>query len=188
MSPSDDRDMIEILKHDHREVEDMFRQLEGMGASRDGAARKDLVDKVTIELVRHSAVEEMYLYPAARSALPDGDGLADEEIQEHAEAEQLLKDLEGMEPGADYDAKLEKLMAAVRDHIKEEEQVLFVELSKSCSAGDLKELGAKITAAKKLAPTRPHPDAPDSPPANKVAGPALGMVDRVRDAMAGRGR
>lgn len=187
MSASDDRDMIEILKHDHREVEEMFHELEGLGPSRDGSAKKELVEKVTIELVRHSAVEEMYLYPAARKALADGDGLADEEIEEHAEAEQLLKDLEGMDLGADYDAKLGKLMAAVREHIKEEEQVLFVELSKSCSPGELKELGKKIDSAKRLAPTHPHPGAPDTPPANKVTGPALGLVDKVRDAMSSRG-
>jgi len=188
MSPSDDRDMIEILKHDHREVEEMFDQLESLGATRDDSAKKDLVDKVTIELVRHSAVEEMYLYPAARRALPNGDALADDEIKEHAEAEQLMKDLEDLAPGADYDAKLRKLMASVREHIKEEEQALFVELAKECTPADLKDLGGKITAAKKLAPTRPHPDAPDTPPANKVTGPAMGLVDRVRDAMSGRGQ
>jgi hemerythrin-like domain-containing protein len=188
MSASDDRDMIDVLKHDHREVEDMFGELEGLDSSGAGSAKKQLVEKVTIELVRHSAVEEMYLYPAARRALPDGDGLADEEIREHAEAEHLLKDLETMDLGADYDAKLTKLMAAVREHITEEEQVLFVELSKSCSTGELKELGQKIVAAKKLAPTYPHPDAPDKPPANMVTGPALGLVDKVRAAMSGRGR
>ena len=187
MSTSDDRDMIAVLTHDHREVEEMFRELELLEGTGDGSAKKELVEKVTIELVRHSAVEEMYLYPAARKALPDGDGLADEEIKEHAEAERLLKDLETMDLGAEYDVKLQKLMASVREHIKEEEQVLFVDMSKACSVDELKELGGKITAAKKLAPTHPHPDAPDTPPANKATGPALGLVDKVRDAMSGRG-
>jgi hemerythrin-like domain-containing protein len=188
MSASEGRDMVEILKHDHREVEAMFRGLETMRGAQAGKAKKQLVAKATIELVRHSAVEEMYLYPAARKVLPDGDGLADEEIAEHAEAERLMKDLEDMPLGTDYDAKLDKLMAAVRGHIKEEEQVLFVALSKACSPEELSDLGEKISAAKKLAPTRPHPDAPDTPPANMLAGPALGLVDRVRDAMSGRGR
>lgn len=188
MSASDDRDMIEILKHDHREVEQMFHQLEGMPGTAAEAEKKKLVEQVTIELVRHSAVEEMYLYPEARKALSNGERLADEEIHEHAEAEQLLKDLEDMDLGADYDAKLAELMKAVREHIKEEEQVLFVELAQSCSPGELKELGGKITTAKKLAPTRPHPGAPDEPPANMATGPALGLVDKVRDAMSGRGR
>lgn len=79
-------------------------------------------------------------------------------------------------------------MAEVRKHINHEEQVLFLELAKSCGAEELKALGGKITAAKKLAPTRPHPEAPGTRPANMVTGPALGLVDRVRDAMSGRGR
>ena len=52
------RDVIEVLEHDHREVEEMFAELETLrGASTDEAKsrRKELTDQVTIELVRHSA-------------------------------------------------------------------------------------------------------------------------------------
>ncbi len=45
----------------------------------------------------------------------------------------------------------------------------------------LEELGNKIRQAKKSAPTRPHPGAPSTPPANKLLAPGLGTVDRVRD-------
>src|SRR3954467_8832763 len=40
--------------------------------------------------------------------------------------------------------------------------------------------------AKKTAPTRPHPSAPDKPPANKLLAPGGGLVDRVRHALSGR--
>lgn len=40
--------------------------------------------------------------------------------------------------------------------------------------------------AKKLAPTRPHPSAPDHAPLNKLLGPGAGLVDRMREAMSGR--
>jgi hypothetical protein len=36
--------------------------------------------------------------------------------------------------------------------------------------------------AKKVAPTHPHPHAPNSPPGNLAVGPVLALVDRVRDA------
>jgi hypothetical protein len=42
--------------------------------------------------------------------------------------------------------------------------------------------------AKKMAPTRPHPAAPDTPPANKLLAPGAGLVDRLRDALTGRGK
>src|SRR3954449_7597788 len=50
---SEQRDVIEILEHDHREVEEMFSELESLrGAATDEAKsrRKDLADHVTIEL------------------------------------------------------------------------------------------------------------------------------------------
>ncbi|MFC7818964.1 hemerythrin domain-containing protein, partial [Streptomyces sp. NPDC057367] len=53
---------------------------------------------------------------------------------------------------------------------------------------ELMKLGDKVRQAKKTAPTRPHPSAPDTPPANKLLAPGAGMVDRVRDALTGRGK
>jgi hypothetical protein len=45
-----------------------------------------------------------------------------------------------------------------------------------------------VRRAKKMAPTRPHPSAPDTPPANKLLAPGTGLVDRLRDALSGRGK
>ena len=50
------RDVIEVLEHDHREVEEMFGELESLRNASDEDAksrRKDLTEKVTVELVRH---------------------------------------------------------------------------------------------------------------------------------------
>ena len=49
-------------------------------------------------------------------------------------------------------------------------------------------LGDKVRRAKKLASTRPHPAAPTKPPANRILAPGLGLVDRMRDALSGRGK
>jgi len=60
------RDVIEVLEHDHREVEEMFSELESLrGASTDDdrTRRKELAEQVTIELVRHSVAEEVLVYP-----------------------------------------------------------------------------------------------------------------------------
>jgi hemerythrin superfamily protein len=56
------QDVIDILTQDHREVEAMFSELEVLMQTRSGAdddRRKDLVDQVTIELVRHSVAEQI---------------------------------------------------------------------------------------------------------------------------------
>jgi hypothetical protein len=73
-------------------------------------------------------------------------------------------------------------MESVRHHVEEEEHEMFPRVRKKLSRAQLLELGDLIERAKKVAPTRPHPKAPDEPPANAVAALAVGLVDRVRDA------
>ncbi|MEU7384066.1 MULTISPECIES: hemerythrin domain-containing protein [unclassified Streptomyces] len=180
-------DVIQELTTDHREVEEIFAQMEAlpMGNSR----RKDLADQATIELVRHSVAEEMHLYPAVRHYVRDGDAIADREVQDHAEAERTMKDLEGL--AADdprFDELVGRLMREIREHVTDEEQNLFPLLRDSTKPEELEQLGEKVRSAKKTAPTRPHPAAPDTPPLNKLLAPGAGLVDRIRDTVTGRGQ
>ncbi|MFL5860770.1 MAG: hemerythrin domain-containing protein [Solirubrobacteraceae bacterium] len=58
--------MIDVLETNHREVEEMFKELESLrGAATDEAQarRKAVTEQVTIELVRHSVAEEVLVYP-----------------------------------------------------------------------------------------------------------------------------
>lgn len=181
---SERQDMVSVLVEDHEEVKQLFRDIE---TASDAKTRRDKADQVTAELVRHSVAEEMYLYPTARNAIPNGDRLADDEIQEHAEAEELLKrweKLDGDDP--EFMSVFKEMSQAVLDHIQEEEDELFPELQTALDANQQKDLGEKIQKAKKLAPTRPHPSAPDGPPLDKVLGAPMGIVDRIRDTMSGR--
>ncbi|WP_214412297.1 hemerythrin domain-containing protein [Sphaerisporangium fuscum] len=182
-------DVITVLTTDHREVEQMFAELEKLRGTGEEERRRDLVEKVVTELVKHSVAEEAYLYPAARRFLPEGDRLADREIAEHAEAERLMKELERTDTtDPAFDHLLDRFMAAIREHVHEEESELFPELVKYADAEELHSLGKKVRAMKKIAPTRPHPAAPDSPPANKLIAPGAGLVDRVRDLLSGRAK
>ncbi|GAA3826312.1 hemerythrin domain-containing protein [Sphaerisporangium flaviroseum] len=184
-----DGDVITVLTTDHREVEQMFTELESLRGTDDEDRRRDLTEKVIIELVRHSVAEEAFLYPAARKFLPEGDTLADREIAEHAENERLMKELERTETSDPaFDHLLDKLIAATRKHIREEERELFPQLVKYAEAEDLHSVGKKIRAIKKIAPTRPHPATPHNPLASKILAPGTGLVDRVRDLVTGRGR
>ena len=178
-------DMVSVLVKDHEEIKGYFREVE---AATDAKSRRDAADKLTAEVARHSVAEEMYVYPAAREALPNGDELVDEEIEEHAEAEELLKRWEGMD--GDDPAFMEvfgEIKQSLLHHIDEEEEPkLFPEMQAALTAEQLVELGEKIETAKKLAPTRPHPSAPDQPPLDKIMGVPTGIIDRVRDKMSGR--
>ncbi|MFF5703256.1 hemerythrin domain-containing protein [Streptomyces sp. NPDC012794] len=180
-------DVIAELTTDHREVEEIFGKMEALPPG--DARRKEYADQAIMELVRHSVAEESYLYPAVREKLPNGDALADKELADHAAAERVMKDLEGCEADDPrFDVLAAKLMAEIREHMADEEQNLFPRLRTACGPEMLGTLGDKVRTAKKTAPTRPHPSAPDTPPANKLLAPGLGLVDRLRDAMSGRGK
>ncbi|MCL7424982.1 hemerythrin domain-containing protein [Streptomyces sp. NPDC057806] len=179
--------VIEELMTDHGEVEELFGKIEALPPG--DKNRKAYADQVTMELVRHSVAEEAYLYPAVREHLAGGDALADQELEDHAKAEQIMKDLESCDPGDhEFDRLIGMLMTEIRAHIADEEQNLFPQLRATCPAEALDKLGDKVRQAKKTAPTRPHPSAPDKPPANKLLAPGVGMVDRLRDALTGRGK
>jgi len=177
-------DVIAELTTDHREVEELFGKLE---ATSDATQRRELAAQVIAELVRHSVAEEMYLYPTAKEVIPGGEGLVERELKEHAAAEQVMNELDKADPsGPEFATLAGRLIADVRAHIAEEEGELFPRLRDVCPTSQLDDLGNKVRAAKQLAPTRPHPMAPDTPPWNKILGPGTGLVDRLRDHLTGR--
>ncbi|MCK7624379.1 hemerythrin domain-containing protein [Streptomyces sp. RS10V-4] len=177
--------VINELTADHREVDELFDALmaQPAGAER----RRELADRITVELVRHSVAEEQHLYPAVREHVEGGRTLADKELRDHAEVERLLKALESLDATDDrFDQQIATLKTTVQAHVRDEESRLFPLLADACSAAVLDELGDKVRRAKKRAPTRPHPSAPDTPPANKLLAPGAGLVDRARDLLSGR--
>ncbi|MEW2413002.1 hemerythrin domain-containing protein [Streptomyces sp. NPDC046866] len=179
-------DVVRELTADHDEVRDFFARL---ATEKDPGRCREIADQLTIELVRHSVAEEQYLYPAVREHLDGGDLIADKEIADHSRVEEMLKQLEELDPaGAGFTACVNDLRTEVLAHIKDEEENLFPTLQHNCPQEALDDLGDRIRRAKKLAPTRPHPGSPSTPPANKLLGPGLGLVDRARDLISGRGK
>ena len=98
-----------------------------------------------------------------------------------------MKDLEGVDAtDRRFDELVGALEATLRDHVHDEETKHFPELRARAPRKNLVELRDKVQAAKKLAPTRPHPDAPNNELFHKVVGPGVGLVDRVRGRLSGR--
>lgn len=185
----DAADVIQILTEDHREVEQIFGQLEKTPESSHDERRR-LVDQAIIDLVRHSVAEEEYLYPATRRYVPDGDEIADHELSEHQHAEETMKALEGTDASDPrFNQLLGELIRAIREHVQDEEKDLFPKLRTHTDRDTLADLGQKVSRAKASAPTRPHPSAPSEHPGLlKMLAPGTGLVDRARDAVSGRGR
>jgi hemerythrin superfamily protein len=178
------QDVVDVLTTDHREVTALLGEI---FVAADGAERRDLADTVIAELVRHSIAEEMYVYPAMRKHLPDGAAAVEHDTEEHKELEVTMKELEAVD-AADprFDELLRRLQTILADHIADEEQEQFPQLRARVPRAELVEIAQKVESAKKLAPTRPHPAAPNNPVFHKLVGPGVGLVDRLRDRLSGR--
>ena len=88
-------DVLDLLAEEHREAEQMLEELSSQDKQEHDP--RELADRLTASLVRHSVAEEMYVYPAMREHLEDGDAAVEHDISEHQELEELLKRLEGLE-------------------------------------------------------------------------------------------
>lgn len=188
-------DVFQVLQQDHDEVKAMLAQLEegpraSAGATAEQLAfRKSAVDKVIIEESKHEAAEQMYFWPAVKGLGPDGQRVAEAGLEQEAEADPVLADLDKLQPDDEgFEGRLAAFTAAARAHIAYEEARAWPLLRASISADEAQALGEQITRAKKLAPTRPHPHVPPQPGALKSAGPVAGVADRMRDAVTGRGK
>jgi hemerythrin superfamily protein len=182
--PRTDTDVIDELVTDHREALDLLGQIV---SSTDPGERRELADTVISEVVRHSVAEEMYVYPAMRQYLPDGQQAVKHDTEEHQQLEEVMKQLEAV--GASdprFDALVQEMTDKLRHHAHDEETEQFPRLRELAPREELVKLRDKVDSAKKLAPTRPHPGAPHSELFHKLVGPGVGLVDRLRDKLTHR--
>ena len=178
-------DAITLLKQDHRELEKLFKRFEAAG-DRAFAEQRRVVDKIIEELSIHASIEETLFYPVTRAGVPEVEDIALESLEEHHIVKILLAELEHMDPAEErFVPKVTVLIENVRHHVEEEEGDYFPKVREALGRNDLNELGDAMVEAKKTAPTRPHPAAPDTPPANVIAGQAASVVDRATDTVSG---
>src|SRR3954466_9914532 len=119
-------DVGDVLISDHRDVTALIGEVRTVA---DPMMRRDLIDTAISELVRHAVAEEMYVYPAMRKYLADGEKAVEHDVEEHKELERTMKELEGADvSSADFDAALRRLETVLADHVQDEESEQFPEL------------------------------------------------------------
>jgi hypothetical protein len=179
---SDDEDVITRLAREHRDVEGGFQAIEAdFGHASDAVVEN--FRQVVADLVRQSVAEEVHLYPLVRERLEGGDAIADRMIWQNHEAEKTMKAMESLPlRGVDFWHQFKILTNLVRQHSGEQEMHLLPELRRVLSADELVDLGRKMAATERTAPTRPHPNSPTEGGALAALAPGAGLVDRLRDA------
>jgi hypothetical protein len=177
-------DAIELLKHDHRMVEQLFRNYRSAASD---VQRRGVVEVLIRELSKHAALEELTVYPFARRYLPDGAVDVDEHLAEHMAVKKTLAELDALPVGDTRERGLvAELQREIEHHVHEEEAQFMPKLRAAVDDEALAGLGRQLDKAKKLAPTRPHPRAPDEPPAEAIIGAVAAVYDRLRDRLQGR--
>jgi hypothetical protein len=108
-------------------------------------------------------------------------------LEEHHFAKLTLAEIEKLDAADErFEPKVRVLIDNVRRHVTEEERDLLPAMKRALSTEELRALADSLVRAKSSAPTRPHPAAPDEPPANALANAGAAAYDRSREAL-GRG-
>jgi hemerythrin superfamily protein len=148
-------DVISLLEHDHRTVEGLFEQFRDTSSAQE---RGRIFDRIATELTAHTAVEERYVYPVARTEVDEGAELIREAEHEHDEAKQLIVQIRAMDPtDPEYPVLVGKLEGAVHHHVEEEESEMFPKLREEESADRLSEMGHQVERAKAAELAEPLP-------------------------------
>ena len=173
--------LIDALLEDHRAVERLF----GDVSTATGVRREEMFAALRENLVRHEVAEEEIVRPLTKSSFEGGPQVAQERSAEESEAEKLLKQMEKEEVGsAEWVRLFGALRSGVLEHAEKEETLEFPRLRSNVEASELESKGKLFESAKKLAPTHPHPGAPNTAAANVALGPVAALIDRARDALA----
>jgi hypothetical protein len=127
--------------------------------------------------------EEVLVYPEVDRKVSAEE--AEHAREEHAEAEETLQrpeKLDADDPA--FDDELATLIAEIRHHIEDEEGEKFTHMREVIDAEELRKLGERVEAFKKVAPTRAAPERAEHPGAaarGGARGVALRPHARPRD-------
>lgn len=161
---------VDMLLGQHERIRSLFEQIEGM-SRRPSRKKEQLVGELITILSKHGEIEEQVFYPAVRNEVDGQADEIDESMEEHHAAKFLLRELEGMSSDAPrYDWKVHVLKEYMLHHLEEEEQDLFPDVREAMTEQRLREIGGGMVKVWDVAPSRPHPAAPQTPPANVLMG------------------
>jgi hypothetical protein len=185
-------DAITVLGRQHNQVNYLLKELQALpghttgGSAEQMAARKSIVDMITVRLAAHETIEEEQFWPTVREALPDGDRYADQALGQEQEGKDTLTELGRLDPDSrEFDEHVEQFVAQVRKHVAFEDLV-FLTMRDEVPREDLERLGEKLLSAMKTAPARPHKHAPKRSGTAAKAAASVAVMDKTRDAAGDR--
>jgi hemerythrin superfamily protein len=135
----------QLLKKQHREVEALFKQVEGTDDTR---SRRRLMGEIEEKLKLHTSIEEEIFYPAVKeleAKVKKAKEMVMEAFEEHHVVDLVLAELPKVDPAADtFEAKMTVLKELVEHHVEEEEEEMFPMAEKRFGAERSRELAEQM--------------------------------------------
>lgn len=132
-------DPTQGLMHDHQFVRQLMQRYL---STRDQQVKQQAGPQICEALEMHTSMEEAVFYPRVKEL---DDEMIERCLDDHQEADQMIKQLRNLEPGdPDYDDLMQQLHDAVMEHIEVEEEQLFPAVRDSSL--DLHELAMQMQA------------------------------------------
>jgi hemerythrin superfamily protein len=167
------------VEQDHREIETYYNNMLQASTIDDKTRWQN---QFTWELARHSVGEELVIYPAMEKHLPNGKEMADKDRADHQKVKEQLYEFQSLHASdVKFEPTIRHLMKNLSEHIKEEEEDHMPVLEKALTEEESEKLHKSFQRSKMFAPTRSHPNAPDKPPFETVAGLIAAPLDKLRD-------
>jgi hemerythrin superfamily protein len=133
---------IELLKSQHREVEELFEKFEKASKA---TAKRQVAEQICDKLTVHATIEERHFYPAVKAKQTED--LLLEALEEHLAAKRVMADLLDLKPSDEtFEPKVKVLQEQIEHHVEEEEEELFPKVEKLLSAEELEGLAQEMTA------------------------------------------
>jgi len=178
-SHSGKMDVTQRIMNDHNDIKAAYEKIKELP---DREAEK-WFHQLLWTIARHSAGEEIVVYPMLEKTGPTGQELADKSRQDHQKTKEALCELDGQPMTPFLRNKIDIMMMELLEHIQMEEEPGgdLDQLRQGIPMPELVQAGSSFERTKMLVPTRAHPGAPDKPPFETVVGLLTAPLDKLKD-------
>jgi len=143
-------DAIALLKDDHDALKKLLDEIKET-TDRAEKTRGELFSRIKMELTVHEVIEEEIFYPALKEH-PKAKEIVLEGYEEHHVVDEIMGELEGLDPTDESFGPKAKVMAEnIEHHIEEEEGEMFKQARQVFDADELAELGERMAQRKETA-------------------------------------
>ena len=141
---------LTLLKDDHDRIKKLLSQIKET-TERAEKTRGELFSEIKQGLTVHEVIEEEIFYPALKEH-PKAKEIVLEGYEEHHVVDEIMSELEGLDPTDEAFGPKAKVMAEnVEHHIEEEEGEMFDQARRVFDDSELEELGRRMAERKETA-------------------------------------